>query len=278
MFEKINAYAQRLKARLSQSEKTVLAVLEVYFDAHRFIGQNRLRKYLLISGIAFLFLFSLIINAILYAVDALEPSISEVVLPFVKKFTTIDAGYIQKGVQGAFWLTKKTIEGNKDAIFGFVFMVVGVPYFSFISAKTEDYLHQTAYPFSWGSFFKEIRRGLSISIRTTFKQFLAIIGITVLSFIPVLGIVAPLLTFIVQAYYNGIILTDYTLERRGYSVRESLQFYEGGKDEMFAIGLGFMFLLLVPVVGWFLAPTYGLVASALLFLRLEKTGDLKPIL
>jgi hypothetical protein len=37
------------------------------------------------------------------------------------------------------------------------------------------------------------------------------------------------------------------------------------KPEMFALGLGFMFILLIPVIGWFLAPTYGLVASYLFF-------------
>ena len=69
----------------------------------------------------------------------------------------------------------------------------------------------------------------------------------------------------VVLYYNGILLTDYTLERQGFNLKQSEDFYSAHKPEMFAIGLGFMFLLLIPVIGWFIAPTYGLVASYLQF-------------
>jgi hypothetical protein len=48
-------------------------------------------------------------------------------------------------------------------------------------------------------------------------------------------------------------------------VRETSAFNRAHKPEMFALGLGFMFLLSIPVVGWFVAPTYGLVASYLCF-------------
>ena len=79
--------------------------------------------------------------------------------------------------------------------------------------------------------------------------------------------ITPLATFVVQAYYNGILITDYSLERRDYSIQETNKYYKQNKSSMFAIGLGFMFLLLIPVVGWFLAPTYALVASSFYFLR-----------
>lgn len=89
--------------------------------------------------------------------------------------------------------------------------------------------------------------------------------ITLISLIPIIGIIAPLLTFILQAYYNGILMTDYSLESEGYNQKESEKFYSQNKPIMFSIGLGFMLLLLIPVVGWFLAPTYALTASTLYF-------------
>ena len=60
-------------------------------------------------------------------------------------------------------------------------------------------------------------------------------------------------------------MSDYSLEQQGYSVKESRAFYSENKAKLFSIGLGFMFLLLIPVVGWFFAPTYSLVASSLFF-------------
>ena len=86
-----------------------------------------------------------------------------------------------------------------------------------------------------------------------------------ISLIPIIGIITPLLTFIVLAYFNGILMTDYSLESEGYNQKESKKFYTQNKPIMFSIGLGFMFLLLIPVVGWFLAPTYALTASSLYF-------------
>jgi len=63
-------------------------------------------------------------------------------------------------------------------------------------------------------------------------------------------------------------MTDYTLERQGFSVKESQVYYRQHKPELFGIGLGLMFLLLIPVIGWFLAPTYALVTA---YLNFEKS-------
>ena len=111
---------------------------------------------------------------------------------------------------------------------------------------------------------------LALSITNSLKQFGFVLLITLVSLIPIIGIIAPLLTFIVQAYYNGILMTDYSFEREGYDLNNSKKFYSQNKPVMFSIGLGFMFLLLIPVVGWFLAPTDALTASSLYFFK-QKT-------
>ncbi len=56
-------------------------------------------------------------------------------------------------------------------------------------------------------------------------------------------------------------MTDYRLKRKGISVNKSERFYKENKSEMFAISLGFMLLRLISLIRWFLAPTYGIVAS-----------------
>ena len=256
-----------IKTKAKVYEETALNCLNIYFDTHRFVRNNNLRRYLLISGIAFLLLFTITIKAIIYGVNAVETPVTEGVLPYLKKVLTLNAEDIKKGIQASFWLVKKAIEANQDAIFSFVFLIVGTPFFSFISSKTEEIHSGKTYAFSFGTFLSEIKRGISLSIRNSLKQLGLILLITLLSFIPVIAIVTPLLTFIVQAYYNGILMTDYTLERQGYSIKQSEIFYKTHDAEMFAIGLGFMFLLLIPVVGWFLAPTYGIVASFLYFFK-----------
>jgi CysZ protein len=165
-------------------------------------------------------------------------------------------------------LVKLAIDSNKDALFASVFMVIGTPYFSYISSRTEEAVTGKTYPFHFWTFLKEIKRGIVLSVRNSFKQLGWLLLISLVAFIPIIGLIAPLLTFIVQAYYYGLLMTDYTLERQGFSVKESQVYYRQHKPELFGIGLGLMFLLLIPVIGWFLAPTYALVAA---YLNFEKS-------
>lgn len=256
---------KRIITRIINYEQTVMECLPVFFDAHKFIIHNKFRRYLLISGLVFLIFFSLIIQGALYGVNAIQEPISNWALPYLDQFLTFKKEEIEKGLSAVFWLIKKAIESNKDAIFSVIFMVIGTPFFSFISSKTEEIVSGTKYTFQLRTFLKEIKRGVVLSIRNSIKQVGLIIVISLIAMIPLVGIIAPLLTFIVQAYFNGLLMTDYTLERQGYSVKESQTYFKQHKPELFSIGLGFMFLLLIPVIGWFLAPTYALVAAYLNF-------------
>lgn len=227
------------------------------------------KKYLLISGFAFLLLFTIIIKLILSGVESSQEPLTKWLLPYLQKYLTLNPEDIKNGIKGLFWLIKKAIESNKDAIFSTVFLIIGTPFFSFISSKTEEIKTGKTYPFQWSGFIKELKRGLSLSIRNSSKQWGIILIITIIALIPLIDIFTPLITFIIQAFFNGILMTDYTLERQGFSVKESEEFYNHHKPEMFAIGFGFMFLLLIPVIGWFIAPTYGIVASYLYFTSIE---------
>lgn len=253
--------------KLKLLEESGLSCLKIYFDAHRFIRSNAFSKYFIVSGVTFLLLFTISINLIVNAVNYIETPVTEKSLPFIQKYLNLDVEYIKQSIHTSFWLLKKLIENNKDTIFSFIFLIIGTPFFSFISAKTEEINEGKAYPFKLKTFFKELKRGLSLSIRNSFKQLGILILITLISLIPFIQIITPLLSFITQAYFNGILMADYTLERKGISVSESERFYKNNKSEMFAIGLGFMFLLLIPVIGWFLAPTYGIVASYLFYIK-----------
>lgn len=258
---------KRMINRIKKYQQTVTECLPIYFDAHKFILHNQFRRYLLISGLVFLIFFSLIIQGALYGVNSVQAPISKWVLPYLEQFLTFEKEEIEKGLSAVFWLIKKAIESNKDAIFSVIFMIIGTPFFSFISSKTEEIVSGTKYTFQLKTFLKEVKRGVILSIRNSVKQVGLIIVISLIALIPFVGIIAPLLTFIIQAYFNGLLMTDYTLERQGFSIKESQTYYKNHKPELFSIGLGFMFLLLIPVIGWFLAPTYALVAAYLNFER-----------
>jgi CysZ protein len=261
------------KENMKHFEVIILDTLQVFFDANRFIRKHNYRTYLLVSGLAFLVLFSLTIKGLTIGLDKLQEPVSQKLTPYLQEIINLSIEDIRQGITATFWLLKKAIESNKDAIFGGIFLIIGTPYFSFLSSKTEELATGKSYPFKWKTFWKEIRRGLSLSLRNSLKQAGLILIITLIGFIPVINTITPILTFIIQAYYNGILMTDYTLERQGFTVSESLSIYKSNKPEMFAIGLGFMFLLLIPVLGWFMAPVYGIVASYLQFSKIKYSKD-----
>jgi CysZ protein len=261
-------FTKRFLQRLKSYEQAITSSLPVFFDAHQLIVKHRFKTFLLISGFTFLLLFSFSIRLLLKGVETLEDPITEFSLPYLDKILTVGASTITKGITSLFWLVNFVIDSNKDALFASVFMIIGTPYFSYISARTEEAVTGKKYPFQLWNFIKEIKRGIALSIRNSFKQLGWLLLISLFALIPIIGVIAPLFTFVVQAYYNGLLMTDYTLERQGYSVKESQVYYRQHKPELFAIGLGLMFLLLIPVIGWFLAPTYALVAA---YLNFEKT-------
>ena len=258
-------FLHKIKTKVKISNSKIIIGLEYFIKAHQFVWKNQLGRHLLISGFIFLLFFSGTIKLLIYSINSFEPQVTTFLISILKDYLNFSVEELKIGIKAIFWLIRNAVESNKDSIFISIFLVVGTPYFSFISRKVENIIHNRSANLNSGNLWKEIIRGLKISIKNSFKQFFLIVLITLFSFIPFLGILSPLLIFIVQTYYNGILMSDYSLEQQGYSVKESRAFYSENKAKLFSIGLGFMFLLLIPVVGWFFAPTYSLVASSLFF-------------
>jgi CysZ protein len=66
--------------------------------------------------------------------------------------------------------------------------------------------------------------------------------------IPVIGWFTSLLIFVVQAYYAGFGNMDYTLERH-LKYNESLSFVRKNRGTAIGNGLGFLAILLIPIIG-----------------------------
>jgi CysZ protein len=266
---------ERLKKLSKEYNSKTLKGLEFFFDAHHFILKNKLSKFLLISGALFLLVFTISIKAIIAGIESSEPWLTNWIITNLKTYINFSIEDLRIGIKAAFWLLKTAIDSNKESIFTSLFMIIGTPYFSFISEKVHKILTKTSKPYTIEGWLKEMKRGLILSITNSIKQLGFTLLITLISLIPIIGIIAPLLTFIVLTYYNGILMTDYSLESEGYNLKESKMFYSQNKPIMFSFGLGFMFLLLIPVVGWFLAPTYALTASSLYFFRQKNSISCK---
>jgi CysZ protein len=90
-----------------------------------------------------------------------------------------------------------------------------------------------------------------------------LVSLLLLSLIPLVGWIAPMISLLVECYYYGFSMLDYSSERKRLSASESLRFI--GRHKGLAIGNGMVFYMMhaVPVLGWLLAPAYAVVAATL---------------
>ena len=149
------------------------------------------------------------------------------------------------------------------SIFKYLFLILGSPLFAYLSEKTEAILEGHDFPFSWSQLMKDILRGIRLALRNGLWQTVYTISLVILSFIPVVGWVIPVFSVLIECYYYGFSMLDYSCERHHLSPSQSIAYI--GNHKGLAIGNGIIFFLMhaVPFVGWVLAPAYAVVAATL---------------
>ena len=143
-----------------------------------------------------------------------------------------------------------------------IVMAFSAPFMSPVSEKIEaHYLGSVSKEEGIKAFSNSLLRAIKINARNLGKELLFIFPLFFLSLIPVIGIVFSILMFLVQAYYAGFGNMDYTLERHfNYSV--SIKFVKNNRGIAIGNGIGFMLLLLIPVVGFILVLPLSVVAAS----------------
>ena len=134
-------------------------------------------------------------------------------------------------------------------LFKHIIMALSAPFMSPVSEKIEEYF--TGKPVVKErntSFSQQLYRSIKISLRNLSQELLFTLPILLLKFIPVVNIFSTALLFLVQAYYAGFGNMDYTLERH-FSYKESVTFIRKNRGLAIGNGIGFLLLLLIPIVG-----------------------------
>jgi len=242
--------------------KEIVIAIQSYYRAHSFINKHNLWKWILIPGIAYLILFSVSIYF------------------FGKSATAvIDYLMIQTGLQN--WVHKMqnslisflfTFAGTVlwlllmlfyFSLFKYIFLIIGSPLFAYLSERTEAIIEGKEFIFEWKQLWKDMIRGIRLAVRNTLWQTVYVLSLILLSFIPVVGWITPVIMVLVECYYYGFSMLDYSCERHKLSTAESIDFI--GKHKGLAIGNGIVFYLmhLIPFLGWVLAPAYAVVAATI---------------
>lgn len=149
------------------------------------------------------------------------------------------------------------------SLFKYLFLIIGSPLFSYLSEKTESIIEGKDYPFSLKQLGKDMVRGIRLAGRNGLWQTVYTISIVILSLIPLVGWLTPVMAIIIECYYYGFSMLDYSMERHKKSPSESIFFISGHKGLAIGNGVVFYMMHLIPVLGWILAPTYAVVAATL---------------
>ena len=149
------------------------------------------------------------------------------------------------------------------SLFKYTWLIIGSPIFAYLSEKTEAIKEEKDFPFSFAILLKDIIRGIKIALRNTLWQSIYLFVLLILSFIPVFGFIVPILALLIECYYYGFSMLDYSLERRRLNAAESIHFIGKRKGLAIANGLVFYGLHLIPVIGWLVAPSYAVIAATL---------------
>lgn len=138
-------------------------------------------------------------------------------------------------------------------ISGYVALILLSPLFSYLAQKTYAIVTGKKLESSFKLFVWGIVRGIGISLRNMLFQFLIVLLLFIGTFVPVVGIVCPILIFVVDAFYVGFCMTDYSLELKGMNISESIRF--GRQNRALMTGLGFLYsiVLKVPFLGIYFA-------------------------
>lgn len=122
-------------------------------------------------------------------------------------------------------------------------------------------------PMSMSQWAKDIARGIRIAIRNVTRELLLTVLLLLLSLIPGAALVTTPLLFIVQAYYMGFGNMDYYMERH-YGVKAAATYVRRHKWLAITNGAVFLLLLLIPFLGFLIAPAFAATAATLSILEI----------
>ena len=214
-----------------------------FFESFKFILKNNLGLY---------FLFPIALNIILFIGGwNLVSFLTDFSLNYVSENTLQNfPEWITSLLSGFLWIIFKIIFFLVYAYLGgFIVLILLSPVLAILSEKTDEIINNKNHPFDLQKLLKDILRGIVIAIRNMFYEIIILALLFIFSFIPLLGLISPILMFIVSAYFYGFSFIDYSNERNNLSIKNSIKLIRENKGVAIANGSLFSLFLLIPFIG-----------------------------
>ncbi|HEY6504323.1 MAG TPA: EI24 domain-containing protein [Chitinophagaceae bacterium] len=238
--------------------KEIVIAFQSWSEAHRFIQQHKLWKWIVISGIIYTFLF--VVGMYFFWTSA-NGAVS-----WTSDKMGIDTWLQQKRSE---WLSfffvmmgmmlRLVLVLFYFSLFKYIILVIGSPVFAYLSEKTEAIIENKEHSFKWSELRKDAARSIRLALRNCVGQTVYLIGLALMSLLPLVGWITPIIALLMECYYYGFSMLDYSFARTNFTPQQSIRFI--GRHKGLAIGNGVLFYLMHVVI--IFAPAYAIIAATL---------------
>lgn len=231
-----------------------------YREAHKIIFKYKLANYLWIPGIVTLVYTTLFFAVVKHYSDRIAAEAAD-----YPSWLSWMGDFTYWFLESVYWVAAIFLF---MASLKYVLQVLLSPILSNLSVAVERKVWgQEPDPFTLKEFLQDMGRSLLLAIRNSTIEFVLSI---ILAFIPGVGQVAGLL---VSSYFYGFSYMDYVLERKRMTISQAVAFGRAHRGLAVGIGLVNNLLMLIPFLGWVIAPTYATVAATMETLRILNPQD-----
>jgi CysZ protein len=238
--------------------KEIVIAVQSWGDARLFIQKNRLFKWIIGPGIIYTLLF---IAGMFFFWQS-----SDAVVSWVSSKLGIES-WLQK--ERSEWLSFLFVMTGMMlrlilflfyfSLFKYVILIIGSPVFAYLSEKTEAIIEGKEHSFNWPELKKDCIRSIKLALRNCGWQSVYLIALILLSLVPVVGWITPIIALLMECYYFGFSMLDYSFARVNFTPSQSIAFT--GRHRGLAIGNGLLFYIMHIVI--ILAPAYAIIAATL---------------
>lgn len=242
------------------SFREVIRAIRAYGVAHRLVIKYKLWKWVLLPGIIYSVLFCIGLYFVWHFSESTSASFSEF-LGIERWIQKLESGWVSFLFILLGLAIRLVFLAFYVSLFKYIILILGTPFFVRLSEHTRRLINPQAHPTpSTGS---GTSRGIRLVVRNIGYQSGALFLLLLVSLLPVLGWVVPLLCFLMECFFFGFSMLDYSARLQGYSGDQSIHFVKDHRGLALGNGLVFYLLMFIPVIGWMMGLSYAVIAATI---------------
>jgi CysZ protein len=238
--------------------KEIVIAFQSWAEANRFIQDHKMVRWILVPGIIYTLLFLAGMYFFWTSADDAVSWLSDQMRIEnwlqLKRSEWLSFFFVMMGM-----MLRLVLVLFYFSLFKYLILIIGSPVFAYLSEKTEAAIENKEHSFNWKDLRKDAARSILMALRNCLWQTAYLLGLAILSLFPLIGWITPIIALLMECYYYGFSMLDYSFARNNFTRQQSIQFI--GRHKGLAIGNGVLFYLMHAAI--IFAPAYAIIAGTL---------------